>query len=534
MKKNKLKSQAGITLTTLMITIVVLSILVAIVVRHVDTGTDLRNYNYMKADIDLLYSKIMTYYNENNSIPTTGDAFNAKTTLGGQASSRDNDNYYQIDLSQLYNITLNFGGGTLQNGDIYIVNEQSHEVYYFKGVVVDNEKYYQPVKPTGSSGNTTGGNTTGDNTTGGNTTDGNTTGGNTTGGETTCTHTSTTATDNGDGTHTITCTNCGVKLITNENHKYVNGKCTVCQSALVIGAKIDYREYIDTDGNAFSTMPSYTSTKATRGSTKDEDSDATYSVSEYGKTIEWIVLGQEGNQIKITTKNIVEPTSGGYSNSVYKYLMLNGMNGYTNSVDELNKIGAVYGHGKYADTTKFNSSGGRSFKMEDFGYGALTKTASYKYVRHSDGKIYRYDVGATVDGTSTTGGTSSKFWYMAFDASNSNQETETSHEWNELTADNSIVTMYDCTYSGSRTLDDSISRASTEYWLASRCFTYGNGYVRYGVYGVYVGGGINSNNYLSGSLGSGYEEYLAVRPVVYLQTGIKLSYDATNGYTISQ
>ena len=45
MKKNKLKSQAGITLTTLMITIVVLSILVAIVVRHVDTGTDLRNYN---------------------------------------------------------------------------------------------------------------------------------------------------------------------------------------------------------------------------------------------------------------------------------------------------------------------------------------------------------------------------------------------------------------------------------------------------------------------------------------------------------
>ena len=34
MKKNKLKSQAGITLTILMITIVVLSILVTIVVRH--------------------------------------------------------------------------------------------------------------------------------------------------------------------------------------------------------------------------------------------------------------------------------------------------------------------------------------------------------------------------------------------------------------------------------------------------------------------------------------------------------------------
>ena len=146
MKKNILKSQAGVTLTILMITIVILAILTTIVVRYVDTGTDLRNYNYMSADIELLYSKIMAYYNEKNSIPTTGDAFNVKTMLWGQASNRDNNNYYQIDLSKLYNITLNYGGGTLQNGDIYIINEQSHEVYYLKGVIVDNQTYYKPIK----------------------------------------------------------------------------------------------------------------------------------------------------------------------------------------------------------------------------------------------------------------------------------------------------------------------------------------------------------------------------------------------------
>ncbi len=538
MKKNKLKSQAGITLTTLMITIVVLSILVAIVVRHVDTGTDLRNYNYMKADIDLLYSKIMTYYNENNSIPTTGDAFNAKTTLGGQASSRDNDNYYQIDLSQLYNITLNFGGGTLQNGDIYIVNEQSHEVYYLKGVVVDNEKYYQPVKPTGSSGNTTGGNTTG-----GNTTDGNTTGGNTTGGETTCTHTSTTATDNGDGTHTITCTNCGEKLTTNENHKYVNGKCTECQNALVIGAKIDYHEYIDTDGNAFSTMPSYTSTKAARGTDSNrttalsEDLDATYSVVN-NSGIEWIVLGQEGNQIKITTKNVVQPTSGGTTSGNFKDLMLAGKTGYTNSVDELNKIGAVYGHGKYADTTKFTSSGGRSFIMEDLGYNALTRTVAYTYAleKHSgdtSAKVYRYAANETPNGTSTTGGDYDTFEYMALDASNLTQETEANHTWKKLTAGNTNVTMYQYTYSGSVTLDKSIGKANNEYWLASRSI-YCRNSISYCVCYVHTDGGdtLYSLHYSTGGDG-GYFHY-NVRPVVYLQTGIKLSYDSTNGYTISQ
>ena len=492
----------------------------------------------MKADIDLLYSKIMTYYNENNSIPTTGDAFNAKTTLGGQASSRDNDNYYQIDLSQLYNITLNFGGGTLQNGDIYIINEQSHEVYYLKGVVVDNEKYYQPVKPTGSSGNTTGGNTTG-----GNTTDGNTTGGNTTGGETTCTHTSTTATDNGDGTHTISCKNCGVKLTTNEKHKYLNGKCTVCQSALVIGAKIDYHEYIDTDGNAFSTMPSYTSLKTTRGSKESYDSNATYSVIN-NSGIEWIVLGGEGNQIKITTKNIVQPTSGGCTNrntdDGFVYLYLGGQTGYTNFVSELNKIGAVYGHGKYADTTKFTTSGGRSFKKEDLGYKALTRTKSYQFAMHSDGKIYRYESSATEDDikneTSTIGGNLSTFKYMDLDVSNLTEETEASYKLNELTASNPSVTLYDYFYGGSKTLDTSVSMADQAYWLASRSHGYGEG-----VEGVYYGA-----SYVDTSGNSGHVENLCisahdytggmrgVRPVVYLQTGIKLSYDATNGYTISE
>lgn len=74
--------------------------------------------------------------------------------------------------------------------------------------------------------------------------DGNTTGGNTTGGETTCEHTSTTATDNGDGTHTITCTNCGEKLKT-ESHNYVNGICALCgnvaNKAPVIVANADYK-----------------------------------------------------------------------------------------------------------------------------------------------------------------------------------------------------------------------------------------------------------------------------------------------------
>ena len=142
MKKN-LKNEKGITLITLMITIVIMAILVGFAVSNLDTGTDIRNYNYMCADIELLEAKIMTHYNENGSIPTTGNAIDITsiTTLVDQVSSHDNDKYYQIDISKLYNITLNYGRGT-ESDDIYIINEQSHEVYYLKGAYYEDTLYH--------------------------------------------------------------------------------------------------------------------------------------------------------------------------------------------------------------------------------------------------------------------------------------------------------------------------------------------------------------------------------------------------------
>ena len=319
-------------------------------------------------------------------------------------------------------------------------------------------------------------------------------------------------------------------------HDFVDNKCSKCGLELVIGAPINYHEYLDTNGNAFSTMPSYTSLKTTRGSTNSSDSDATYSVVK-NSGIEWIVLGGEGNQIKITTKNIVQPTSGGYTDSGFTYLKLEGQTGYTNFVNELNKIGAVYGQGKYADKTKFTTSGGRSFKMEDLGYNALTRTATYKYAleKHSgdtEAKVYRYAANKTPDGTSTTGGTYSTFKYMALDASNSTQETESSHAWYELTADKPVITIYQYTYSVARILDRRVQTADTHYWLATRYLYVFDDHVRYHV------GSANDGDLIEYMMCSSYGRYdnsdSGVRPVVYLKSDIKLSYDETSGYTIKE
>ena len=348
--------------------------------------------------------------------------------------------------------------------------------------------------------------------------------------------TTTSATCTTNGTRKRTCTACGTtenQGIAKLGHNFVNRVCTRCgeKQELVIGANINYHEYISESGGTVSA--SYTSTKTTRGSTDSSDSNATYSVVN-NSGIQWIVLGEENGQIKITTKNIVQPTSGGYTSNGFKYLYLQGQNGYANFIDELNKISAVYGKGKYADTTKFSTSGGRSFKMEDLGY-TFTRTAKYKYARHSDGKIYRYEANEAVDGTSTTDGTKTTFNYMAFDVSTTTEETTSSHTWKSLsTTANSYVTMYQYTYSGSRTLSTEVSKADTHYWLTSRYLGYYNYYVRCGARYVYTDGGDYSSGDLYGTGGNSYGNAGGVRPVVYLKSTAKLSnYSSTNGYTLS-
>lgn len=140
MKKN-LRNDKGITLVMLMLVIIILAILAGVAINNIDTGVDIRNYNYMRADIELLESKINVYYNNNFTLPKKGEVIK-NPDLSGQASSRDNENYYQIDISLLNNVTLNYGGGTLENKDIYIINEQSHEIYYLKGAIYENNLYH--------------------------------------------------------------------------------------------------------------------------------------------------------------------------------------------------------------------------------------------------------------------------------------------------------------------------------------------------------------------------------------------------------
>ena len=319
-----------------------------------------------------------------------------------------------------------------------------------------------------------------------------------------------------------------------EREKRTCTKCGEVETRLIVGTKINYQEYIGADGNTLDKMPSYTSQKAKTGHSNDQ----VFTVAN-NSGIEWIVLGEENGQIKITTKNIVQPTSGGYTSGSFQYYRLYGQPGYTNFIDELNEISAIYGKGRYADTNKFTvkeggATGGRSIIMEDLGYNKLTRTAGYIYAKedHGDGaKIWRYPAGSTPDGTSTTGGMKNTFKYMNLDASTSTAEGE--HDWSELTNIGDYVEIKDYTYSRSKNLPTAVCKADTSYWLASRYVRPGVSNMNFSARSVNVNGDASiyililySSFDYSNNIDNG------VRPVVYLKSDITLNYDSASGYTI--
>lgn len=152
----KLKSNKGITMIVLSIAIITLAILTSMVAYYSIDSVEIKKLNNMYNDIEQLGEKVSIYFYENEKIPTLVEYPNVATTLAEQRGSLDGDKYYVLDLTKLKNIELNYGKDfetikenytandfDVQNyQDVYVINEESHNVYYIKGINVEEKVYY--------------------------------------------------------------------------------------------------------------------------------------------------------------------------------------------------------------------------------------------------------------------------------------------------------------------------------------------------------------------------------------------------------
>lgn len=117
---------------------IIFFIIICIFMIYLKEGIQLSKLNNMYKDIDLLQEYIDLYYLNNGELPIKNDIINFENSI----NLNDNDKYYEVDLNKLDNLKLSYGNNKNDKFDIYIVNEQSHTVYYYKGIEYNKKIYY--------------------------------------------------------------------------------------------------------------------------------------------------------------------------------------------------------------------------------------------------------------------------------------------------------------------------------------------------------------------------------------------------------
>ncbi len=128
-KKNKI---------VISIIVIVFIIIISILTYYIKKSNEINNLNNMFKDIDIIEKNIEMYYLDNSSLPIKGENINFKE----MKNPNDNFLYYEIDLNALGNLDLTYGKERFGDKDFYIINQNSHTIYYYKGIKYNKEKYY--------------------------------------------------------------------------------------------------------------------------------------------------------------------------------------------------------------------------------------------------------------------------------------------------------------------------------------------------------------------------------------------------------
>lgn len=149
-----MKSNRGITMLSLIITVVVMIIIAGTTVYTASNRNKVNDFKKMQTDIELLNDKVSNYYIKYGGIPIL-QKDNTKvlytyTKLDFDKNVNDDENYYIIDLAAIGNVTLNYGKEGFDSpntsDDVYIINNATYTIYYVKGIEYSDGKVYHSLK----------------------------------------------------------------------------------------------------------------------------------------------------------------------------------------------------------------------------------------------------------------------------------------------------------------------------------------------------------------------------------------------------
>jgi|GEM_PF-1816654 len=131
-------NKSGITLLVVVTATVVMMIIITSASVIGAGSIAAANFEEYKASLSRVQDNINLYYLENEKLPVTNEVVSGNS-LGEEFynniidNADENNKLYVINVALLKNDTIRKGMGTVANKDVYLVAENTHNIYYLSG-----------------------------------------------------------------------------------------------------------------------------------------------------------------------------------------------------------------------------------------------------------------------------------------------------------------------------------------------------------------------------------------------------------------
>lgn len=137
----------GLSLSTVVIAISIMLILVSSVSVIGSSAISSANFEEYKSTIDRIADEVNIYITDNGNLPVTNEVI-AINSLGKDFLNQVKENgdlankFYIVDISKLNDYSVKKGKGNVENKDVFLVTENTNNVYYLKGFKYRGKVYF--------------------------------------------------------------------------------------------------------------------------------------------------------------------------------------------------------------------------------------------------------------------------------------------------------------------------------------------------------------------------------------------------------
>lgn len=137
----------GVTMSVVLIAVVIMLILITSATVVGTSSISTANYEDFKSIVSRLSNDVNEYYIKNGELPIKNEviATDSLNSLFREELDKKGDlnkKLFVVDMTKINDATINIGRGNTSSEDIFLVTEDSQNIYYLKGHEYKKVKYY--------------------------------------------------------------------------------------------------------------------------------------------------------------------------------------------------------------------------------------------------------------------------------------------------------------------------------------------------------------------------------------------------------